>query len=107
VNAIESHTTEGPTDPVMRDAEGIHQSHHGIFVLRRLNVPDVDVAEQLALTMELYAHYTKEGRINEKLEARRLASQCDWSLFVQHYMHAHTLAVGRALRERGKGVPHA
>ncbi|MFH1173810.1 MAG: glycogen/starch synthase [archaeon] len=65
----------------------------GVFVLNRLHVNEKEVTAQLSSFMFNYCHLTKEERINYKLEARKIAAQCDWKRFVLSYIRAHDLAV--------------
>ncbi len=65
----------------------------GIYVLKRLNRSDDDVVNQLVDVMLNYANFSKEERIANMLEARKVASLADWKSFVNHYINAHNLAV--------------
>jgi len=65
----------------------------GIYVLKRLSKSDDDVVSQLVDVMFNYANFSKEERVANKLEARKVASLADWKSFVNHYISAHNLAV--------------
>lgn len=81
-------------------AECAQSSTPGIFVLKRLNMNDEDVANRLAGFMLDFANLSKEERMTNKLEARKMASKADWKIFVSNYIEAHTLAVDRALNRK-------
>ncbi|MBI3035253.1 hypothetical protein HYY71_02935 [Candidatus Woesearchaeota archaeon] len=70
----------------------------GIFVLKRLNKSDDDVVNQLVDVMFNFAGLSKEGRIANKMQARKIASMADWKIFISNYIEAHNLAVGRAYK---------
>lgn len=70
----------------------------GIFVLKRLNRSDGEVANQLVDVMFNFANLSKEDRIANKLQARKTASMADWKIFVKNYIDAHNLAVDKAYR---------
>ncbi|MBI2659478.1 hypothetical protein HYX05_05265, partial [Candidatus Woesearchaeota archaeon] len=70
----------------------------GIFVLKRLNKSDDDVVNQLVDVMLNFANLSKEDRIANKLQARKIASMADWKIFVNNYIEAHNMAVGKAYK---------
>ena len=65
----------------------------GIFVLPRHNVTDEKATETLSAILYRYATFTKEQRIANKIEARRLASGADWKKLIANYLEAHERAV--------------
>ena len=68
----------------------------GIFVLKRLNKSDDDVVSQLVNVMFNFANMSKEGRVANKLQARKTASMADWRIFANNYIEAHNMAVEKA-----------
>ena len=70
----------------------------GIFVLKRLNKSDDDVVNQLVDVMFKFTELSKENRIANKLQARKVASMADWKNFVDNYIEAHNLAVSKAYK---------
>ncbi len=68
----------------------------GIFVLKRLNKKEDEVIEQLVHVMFDFANLSKDDRIANKLHARKAASMADWKSFVNNYIEAHNLAIGKA-----------
>ena len=71
----------------------------GIFVLKRLNKSDNDVVNQLVDVMFNFASLSKEERTANKMQARKTASMADWKFFVNNYIDAHNLAVGKIYRQ--------
>ena len=70
----------------------------GIYVLKRLNKNDEDVISQLVDVMLNFANLSKEDRIANKMQARKIASMADWKIFARNYIEAHNLAVGKAYK---------
>ena len=70
----------------------------GIFVLKRLNKSDEDVVNQLVEVILNFASLSKEDRVANKMQARKIASMADWKIFVNNYIEAHNLAVQKAYR---------
>ncbi|MBI2657674.1 hypothetical protein HYX08_03190 [Candidatus Woesearchaeota archaeon] len=70
----------------------------GIFVLKRLNKSDDDVVNQLVDVMFNFASLSKEERIANKMQARKIASMADWKIFADNYIRAHNLAIERAYK---------
>ncbi len=68
----------------------------GIYVLKRLNHTDEDVVSQLTDVFMNFSSFNAEERIASKMEARSVASICDWKLFVKNYVKAHNLAIEKA-----------
>ncbi|MBD3309897.1 hypothetical protein GF351_01625 [Candidatus Woesearchaeota archaeon] len=67
----------------------------GIFVLKRMGLPDEDVIKQLTKVMFDYCKLSAKGRIKNKISAKELAGLADWSILVENYIKAHNLAVER------------
>lgn len=68
----------------------------GIYVLKRLDKSDDDVVSQLVDVMYKFANFSKEDRVANKLQARKVASMADWKSFVKNYIAAHDLAIDKA-----------
>ncbi|MFH1316134.1 MAG: hypothetical protein ABII01_01320 [Candidatus Woesearchaeota archaeon] len=67
----------------------------GIFVLERLNRNDNEITKSLADFMYWFQILDKYDRVQNKIEARRLASLADWELLIKKYIESHNLAVKR------------
>jgi len=76
-----------------RYMQKIGEHKRGVFVLPRFRKPENVVVDDLAKYLIKYTNFSKEERINDKLEARRIASLCDWKNFVTHYFDAHKKAL--------------
>ncbi|HLC62631.1 MAG TPA: hypothetical protein VJI52_06460 [Candidatus Nanoarchaeia archaeon] len=70
----------------------------GIYVLKRLNTKDEDVVNQLVEVIFNYAEFSKEERIANMMEARKVASMADWKSFVKNYIDAHNMAVEKVYK---------
>src|SRR3989339_193337 len=68
----------------------------GIFVLKRLNKTDAEVVNNLTSILHTYAGYSRRERIENKIQARKLAALCDWQVLVDNYIQAHNQALERA-----------
>lgn len=70
----------------------------GICVLKRMGVSDDIVVEELLENLYKYAHLPKKQRVDNKLEARKLANLADWDRLIENYIEAHNLAIDRSFR---------
>ncbi|MBI5881059.1 hypothetical protein HZB90_02920, partial [archaeon] len=69
----------------------------GIYVLDRMDKGEGQVVNSLTKMLYDFAMLTKKKRIDNKMEARRLANLADWEFLGENYLKAHDLAVGKAL----------
>ncbi|MBW2970543.1 glycosyltransferase, partial [Candidatus Woesearchaeota archaeon] len=67
----------------------------GVYVLNRLKNSYNESVEQLSRILFEYCNFTKQERIENKIQARRIASYADWKLLIDNYIRAHNLAVGK------------
>jgi glycogen(starch) synthase len=74
--------------------------HPGIFVLRRMDKTDDEIVSELARFMRKFTRFTKEGRVKNKIEAKRLAQRADWRRLVINYIHAHNSAIEKKFGEQ-------
>ncbi|MFH1133644.1 MAG: hypothetical protein V1735_04075 [Nanoarchaeota archaeon] len=65
----------------------------GIFVLPRYRRTNSEIVNDLTEFLYNYSLSSKEERIKNKLEARRLAMLADWKHLIKNYFEAHRLAV--------------
>lgn len=75
--------------------QGLQKDIPGIYVLRRFNVPDSDVIGSMADMMHQFAIMSKQDRVQDKIEARKIAETADWKFFADYYIEAHNLAVAK------------
>jgi glycogen synthase len=71
----------------------LRETEPGIFVIKRLDKKDEDAVNDLVDILSLYTQYSKEERISNKIEARRLASLADWKDLIENYINAHNSAI--------------
>ncbi|MBN2453959.1 glycogen/starch synthase [Candidatus Woesearchaeota archaeon] len=69
------------------------QKTPGIFVVKRFQRKDEEVVDELAKIMLDFSHFSKEDRIKNKIDAKRLASKADWRIFIENYIDAHNKAI--------------
>lgn len=69
------------------------KDHSGIFVLKRMGRSDDDIIEDLYSRLYDYASLPKKKRIENKLEARKLASLADWDRLIENYFRAEDMAL--------------
>jgi glycogen(starch) synthase len=74
----------------------LRETEPGVYVIKRLHKNDEEAVQELVDIMHLYATYSKEQRVSNKIEARRLSMLADWKNFIENYIKAHNLAVDKA-----------
>ena len=65
----------------------------GVWVLKRFNIPDNKVTDELTNTLHNFTHLTKQQRVENKIVARSLAQKADWKVFAKRYIEAHNLSI--------------
>jgi len=65
----------------------------GIFVIKMFNKSEEEKIENLFEVLYRFSQLDREGRMENKIEARRLASLVDWDKLIGNYIKAHELAV--------------
>ncbi|MEM4337066.1 MAG: glycogen/starch synthase, partial [Candidatus Woesearchaeota archaeon] len=71
----------------------------GIYVIRRKGKSEEEVVEQLFEILYYYSQLTKSQRIDNKLEARKIASFADWKILINNYIRAHNLALEKIKKQ--------
>ncbi|MGM0439352.1 MAG: glycogen/starch synthase [Patescibacteria group bacterium] len=61
----------------------------GVYVLERYKQSDSRVVNDLAEFMHKFSQFNRQGRVDNKIEARKIASKADWDDFVENYIEAH------------------
>ena len=77
------------------DTKSKSEKTPGIFVLKRMGKSDDDIVKDLSSFMLKFALFSKHDRVENKIEAKRLAGLADWRLFVKYYIEAHNSALLR------------
>lgn len=67
----------------------------GIFVIKMFNRPREEGVGNLFEVLYKFTGLDREARIDNKIEARRLASLADWDKLIENYIKAHELAASK------------
>jgi len=67
----------------------------GIFVIEMFNKTHEEKVRNLFECLYRYSKFSKKGRIENKIEAQRIAFLIDWKILIKNYIAAHELAVKR------------
>ncbi len=78
----------GFADYLERNAE-FDLKKPGIFVVKRKTRRDKEVVDDLAKIMFEFSQLNHDERVQNKLEARRLAVICDWRKFIINYLNLY------------------
>jgi glycosyltransferase involved in cell wall biosynthesis len=70
----------------------------GIFVLKRLNRTDSQIIDDLGNFMYKFAQFSRQERVLNKIEAKRLAGLADWKKLISNYIDAQNLAIERVYK---------
>ncbi len=65
----------------------------GIYILERANKEDDDVIKNLYDFLYKFMKTKRRERVENKIEARKIASKADWKHFVLNYIKAHNKAL--------------
>jgi glycogen(starch) synthase len=65
------------------------EGKEGVYVLERLEKSDNQSIHNLADFMHKFSSFNRQGRVDNKIEARKIASKADWKDFVENYIKAH------------------
>ena len=65
----------------------------GIWIARAKGKTEEGIVEELSNIFFHYSSLNKEQRIDNKIEARKLASLADWRTLINNYISAHSLAL--------------
>jgi len=74
------------------------EKQRGIFVLRRFGIPDDNVIRDLAQVMFKFANLNRNGRVANKMQARKLASLANWEIMAENYIKAHNIAIDKVFQ---------
>ncbi|MCK5085354.1 hypothetical protein KAK05_01440, partial [Candidatus Parcubacteria bacterium] len=72
-----------------------NKKHPGIYILDIENEKREDIMREFVDILYKYTLLTKKKRIDNKIQARKVAFMADWENFVNYYVQAHCLAVER------------
>ncbi len=69
------------------------KSQPGVFVLERYKKTEEEELEVLTDFLYQFSLFSRKQRIQNKIEARKIASYADWKFFVKNYIEAHNKAI--------------
>jgi glycogen(starch) synthase len=75
------------------DAQQKGKKKEGIIVLKRMNVSDQEVINNLAEALYNYLKLDHAERVHNKTVAKSLAALADWGVLIENYIQAHNIAV--------------
>ena len=67
----------------------------GIYILNRFETSDSKTIEQLTTMLYQYSMLTRKERVENKINARKLADSCDWKDLADNYVKAHNAALAQ------------
>lgn len=65
----------------------------GIFILKRMEKTDQETSSNLADILYKFARLSKKERVDNKIQARKLAALADWSILDESYIKAHNFSL--------------
>ncbi len=65
----------------------------GIYVLKRKDKSDEEITDDLSKFLYNFTETSRRERVENKIEARKIASAADWRIFVNCYVEAHNKAL--------------
>ncbi len=68
------------------------EDKEGVYILKRHGRDDREAVKDLAEFMHKFSQYDRQGRVDNKIESRKIASKADWNDFVENYIKAHNKA---------------
>jgi glycogen(starch) synthase len=71
------------------------KEYPGIYIIGRKNKRGAEVVEELSEVLLKIARFSKAERVQNKLEARRLASLCSWDNLISNYFDLYSAALQR------------
>lgn len=71
----------------------IDTAHPGIFIVENDGKSEQDAANQLSDILYDYAVMSRQDRVENKINARKMVNSFDWKNLVENYVAAHNLAL--------------
>lgn len=72
-----------------------NKDYPGLYIIKRKGRRDSEVVEELTNIMLGIARLNRSARIENKLEARRIAKICSWDRLINNYLELYNLALNR------------
>ncbi len=79
-------------DYVKKNIE-LNKDYPGLYFIKRKNRRDSEVVEELTNIMLGIAKLNKSSRVENKLEARRIAKFCSWEKLISNYFELYNIAL--------------
>ncbi len=73
----------------------INKKQFGIFTLERFNKTDEEEIQALSKFLYRFSRFSRKERVQNKMQARRIAARTDWKFFAENYIKAHNLAISK------------
>ncbi len=64
----------------------------GVFVLERFNKDEEKVVKSLYHLLYNFSQLSRQERVENKIQARKIAAKADWKFFIKNYLAAHKKA---------------
>ncbi|MFH1188600.1 MAG: glycosyltransferase [bacterium] len=65
----------------------------GVYVLERFQRPDHEIVQTLSAILFRFSQCPPQDRAKDKIHAREIAADADWSIFINNYVEAHNKAL--------------
>ncbi|MEM1988867.1 MAG: glycosyltransferase [Candidatus Woesearchaeota archaeon] len=75
----------------------IYGNYPGLFILKRKNLSDDEIVENLTKILLDYSLKKRHERVLHKMNAKALAEFSDWNELIKKYIEAHNLAIQKIL----------
>ncbi len=72
---------------------GEDKKQPGIFVLKRFVKTDKEEVEQLADFLYRFSQFSRKERVENKMQARKIAAEADWKFFIKNHLRAYNMAL--------------
>ncbi|GIW65964.1 MAG: glycosyl transferase [Candidatus Parcubacteria bacterium] len=74
-----------------------NKDYPGLYILKRKGRRDVDIVEDLSNIMLGIAKLNKNARVENKIEARKIAKLCSWEKLISNYFNLYNIALNKKL----------
>ena len=79
----------------IRKEENKNEEYPGVFVLERYGKTDQEEVKKLTSFLYRFSAFSEKERIENKIQARKIAEYADWKCFVENYIIAHNQAINK------------
>ncbi|MBW2997536.1 hypothetical protein KY349_04315 [Candidatus Woesearchaeota archaeon] len=71
----------------------------GVFVIKRMGKQEDEATDELAKLLYYFTKLQKKKRVENKIEARRLANLADWDILINNYINAQNMAIDKVFSQ--------